>query len=430
MIRLSELDRTLVTSYSRNMETLLTMAQPYALSERASKIYKGVLDVFDYNSSTDAVTPLDLARWQVKRSGKVGKLCVPGAGIGTYVLAALLEGFEPGDITAVECDLAYFGLGSGIFTRFGINYVHADYLSWEPRMKFDVIVGNPPYQDSSTDSKDKKLWTKFVDKSLELLSPEGRVVFLTPNSLVGRTRLPAKRRAQLSTDYSLDWIDHNANTYFPQVGVDICSWCVSNRPYTGVTTIIDGERQEDIDLRQELPIPFELKKVDDLAEKIYAHIGDHGIVALERQFNDVDQAPAEDGKYLNYYAGRNKSFRTNDVCKNTGKLKVVFSFSATYKQWFITTANVSGSNLYVEVDTVEQGLEIGSTLMHPVMMFYLDHWRRTAGYCPAIRNVGALPDIRGLSDEQIVEKLELTSDEVDYIMSEYVPYKSMERVLL
>jgi hypothetical protein len=255
-------------------------------------------------------------------------------------------------------------------------------------------------------------------------------VFLTPNSLVGRTRLPAKRRAQLSTDYSLDWVDHNANTYFPQVGVDICSWCVTNRPYTGVTTVIDGKKQENIDLREELPTPLNLKKVDSLAEKIYAHIGDHGIIALERQYNDVDQVPVEDGEYLNYYSGRNKSFRTNDVCKNTGKLKVVFSFSATYKQWFITSANVSGSNLYVEINSVEEGLEIGSTLMHPVMMFYLDNWRRTAGYCPAIRNVGALPDIRGLSDEQIAEKLELTPDEVDYIMSEYVPYKSMERVLL
>jgi hypothetical protein len=400
----------------------------YTVAERAAKIYNTVVDIFDYNTSSDVVTPLPLAKKQLEGIKPSGAVCIPGAGIGTYVLAAIEAGFNPADIYAVEFNRAYFCLGSGIYTRLGVNYIYADYLTWEPGMKFDVVIGNPPYQDSSTESKDKKLWTKFVDKSLEHLKPQGSIIFLTPNSLVGRTRLPAKRREMLSTRYSLDWVDHNANNYFPQVGVDICSWCITNRPYTGVTKVVDGHREEKIDLRTDLPTPFVLKERDNLVEKMYSCIGQHGIPALERQYNDVDQTPVEDGKYLNYYSGRNKSFRTNDTCKNTGKLKVVFSFSATYKQWFITSDNVSGSNLYVEVSSVEEGLKIGSTLMHPVLTFYLDNWRRTAGYCPAIRNVGALPDIRGLTDKEIIEGFNLTKDEYNYIMSEYVPYKKIERV--
>jgi hypothetical protein len=173
-----------------------------------------------------------------------------------------------------------------------------------------------------------------------------------------------------------------------------------------------------------------VKVSDDLAEKIRAGIGEHGVPELKREYNDVDQSPNVEGKYINYYAGRNKSFRTNSECKNTGKLKVVFSFSATYKQWFVTDANISGSNLYVYVDSIEDGIEIGNTLMHPVMTFYIDNWRRTAGFCPAIKNNGALPDIRGLSDQEIIDRFNLTGEEAKYIMNGHKPYKSIERVLL
>ena len=411
--------------------TLQPTVAPYTVIERATNLYNGVLDIFDYNTSSDVTTPLDLALSQVKSlPSRSGNVLVPAAGIGTYILALLQEGFSPEQITAVELNPAYSRLGYGIFNRLGVNYVTANFLNWQPRMKFDVIIGNPPYQDASTNSKDKKLWTKFVDKSLDLLVDNGILTFLTPDSLVGRTRLPAKMRKLLSSDYSLDWVNHNANEFFPQVGVDVLSWSVTNRPYTGVTKVTDGSTTEIIDLREDLPTPFKRKKIDSITEKIYSNIGDHGVPALVREYNDIDQSPAENGKYLNYYSGRNKSFYTNDTCKNTGKMKVVFSFSATYKQWFITTDNISGSNLYVEISSVEEGLKIGESLLHPIVMFYVDNWRRTAGYCPSIRNVGALPDIRDLTNEEIISRLKLTEDEYSYIMSVHTPYKEISRVLI
>jgi hypothetical protein len=185
MIRLSELDEGVRMRYTKTMKTLQPLTAPYTVTERATKIYGGVLDIFDYNSSNDVVTPLKLARMQVRQCGKIGTMCVPGAGIGTYILAALLEGFSPKNITAVESDSAYYGLGSGIFSRFGVHYVHADFLTWCPEMKFDVIVGNPPFQEvTETGRKDQasNLWTKFWVKSLELAKDDGVVSLITPTS--------------------------------------------------------------------------------------------------------------------------------------------------------------------------------------------------------------------------------------------------------
>ena len=402
----------------------------YTIAERAKVLYQTVVDVFDYSSTSDIVTPTGVIESQLNSLPSIkGKILVPGAGIGSYVNALIQRGVEPSDIYAVEISPVTFRLGSRMFSRLGVNYIHADFLTWGPHMQFDVIIGNPPYQDADTKSHDKKLWTKFFDRSLELLIEGGILSFVTPNSLVGRTRLPAKRRAQLSTTCSLESIDHTTNSFFPQVGVDVCSWVVKKIPYGGATQVIDSDGARVVDLCEELPVPMATKIVDDLVEKIRDGIGPHGVPELKRQYNDVDQTPIEEGEYVNYYSGRHKSFRTNDTCKNTGQLKVVFSFSATYKQWFVTDQNVSGTNVYVPVTSVEEGLEIGESLMHPIITYYIDNWRRTAGFCPAIKNNGALPDVRGFSTEDLIDKFELTDEEYEYIQNNHQPYKSLPRVL-
>jgi len=129
------------------MRDLQTTVSTYTKTQRATKIYQTVVDIFDWNRSSDCVTPFDLALKQLEGVDVTGTLCVPGAGIGTYVLAAMQKGFKPENIYAVELDRAYYELGSAMFERFGVNYVFADYLTWNLDMEFDAIIGNPPYSD-------------------------------------------------------------------------------------------------------------------------------------------------------------------------------------------------------------------------------------------------------------------------------------------
>jgi hypothetical protein len=100
-------------------------------------------------------------------------VCVPGAGIGTYVMAAIQKGVKPENIYAIEIDPKYYEFGSAIFDRFGVNYVFADFLEWSPSMQFDVIIGNPPYSDmgkhngSGGGGSSKNLDNLFLEKSME-----------------------------------------------------------------------------------------------------------------------------------------------------------------------------------------------------------------------------------------------------------------------
>ena len=158
----------------------------YTVTERAQTIYQTVVGVFDYNSSSDVVTPAALIESQIDSLPSLeGKILVPGAGIGSYVNALIQRGVKPGKIYAVEISPSYCRLGSRMFSRLGVNYILADYLTWDPKMQFDIIIGNPPYQAPRNEKGAKlyPLWKKFLVKSEQLLKPNGHMSLLVPSSV-------------------------------------------------------------------------------------------------------------------------------------------------------------------------------------------------------------------------------------------------------
>jgi hypothetical protein len=66
------------------------------------------------------------------------------------------------------------------------NITKGDFLKSKEDQKYDVILGNPPFNDSQEASGKKgggdSLWPDFVLKSLELLNPSGYLVFVHPAS--------------------------------------------------------------------------------------------------------------------------------------------------------------------------------------------------------------------------------------------------------
>lgn len=68
------------------------------------------------------------------------------------------------------------------------NIFHKDFLNENIDMKFDVVVGNPPYQDGSkVNARAEKLWPKFIQKSTDLLDDNGVLVYVTPLSWLSGT---------------------------------------------------------------------------------------------------------------------------------------------------------------------------------------------------------------------------------------------------
>lgn len=72
---------------------------------------------------------------------------------------------------------------SKLAERMGVKYI----INLETDMKFDVIVGNPPYQDDSTGNSTKttNLYVPFFYKGLELIKGTGVLSMIIPSDWIG-----------------------------------------------------------------------------------------------------------------------------------------------------------------------------------------------------------------------------------------------------
>jgi hypothetical protein len=144
----------------------------------------------------------------------------------------------------VEIDPMYYELGSGMFNRLGVNYVHADFLTWEPKMKFDVVIGNPPYQGGDLGkSAYKSLWPLFWVKSFSLLKPGGIISLITPLTWCSPTSDLAKRDAiggetrlwNVFEKYSTRADVTSIKRFFPGVGSTFSAVTVDTSGNSGLT---------------------------------------------------------------------------------------------------------------------------------------------------------------------------------------------------
>ena len=115
------------------------------------------------------------------------------------------------------------------------NITQLDFLNESHfNQSFDMIVANPPYakmqQDGKRASKNHNLIKPFLEKSLQLLKPNGYLIFITPDnwmSLADRNEI-IEKLTQLQFIYLNI---HSAKKWFPKIGSSFTWYIIQNKPY-------------------------------------------------------------------------------------------------------------------------------------------------------------------------------------------------------
>jgi len=101
-------------------------------------------------------------------------------------------------------------------------------------VKFDYIVGNPPYQDGSKSGGQNKIYNQISKKCISLLSYNSKINFITPVSV-----LKNSKRFSLIGLKGLKSVNFKIDEQF-NVGVNIISWVI-DKTYDGLVEVTNKD---------------------------------------------------------------------------------------------------------------------------------------------------------------------------------------------
>ena len=117
--------------------------------------------------------------------------------------------------------------------KYNLNISNYDFLSSVSGEKYDLIVANPPYakflENGKRASKNHNLIKDFIQKSLNMLKPNGYLLFITPDNWMSY----ADRNVliEIITKLQIIHLDiHSAKKYFKKIGSSFTWYIIENCP--------------------------------------------------------------------------------------------------------------------------------------------------------------------------------------------------------
>ena len=111
----------------------------------------------------------------------------------------------------------------------------------EINMKFDLIVGNPPYQASNVSKGQKHLYVDFIRKSNAILNNDGGYLLLVSPPTFFKNNIDS-----ISGLY-LYYLNTDVSKYFNNIGTPICCYLLSNIYNNNV--LIKNNKDEEFNIK-------------------------------------------------------------------------------------------------------------------------------------------------------------------------------------
>jgi len=293
----------------------------------------------------------------------------------------------------------------GHLTRRGLKNVrHKDFLNENILMKFDVIIGNPPFQKALKSGKKSvdTLWAKFIQKGFEIVKDGGVVSLISPDGWCSPTFDIPSGEVSIFRDYfkvnNLTYVATNnkVKPYFKNIGTSFTYFVCETNTYKNKTIFDDGSVIAEFNISSFNFIP---KKIDNISLSLHEKILNGGEKFIFERYRKKDGGMLDE---------RHPHFLTPKLKFSRG----------------LAVFNVSGDNGTTGYDvftyayhiqdgeTIESGL---SVLNSKAYKFVLNQkWNQY--FTKYIPNMVKKPKLNKVySDLEIYQFLDLTQEEINYI---------------
>lgn len=240
----------------------------------------------------------------------------------------------------------------------GITVAQGDFTTLEFDMKFDVVVGNPPFQ-KDTKAKRWTLWEEFVKKSKSLADV---VVMVTPQSITGPGTF------KLIKDHAVV-INVDVSKHF-DVGSTFCYWMIDSSKTVHETQIITDNNQYQLDLSKIDFLPMTIN--DETLALIDTLKSRRARVWKRGELHTSNSALfSTTGKYAVMHTNA-QTLKSNIEHENRQKIRVAVSLSGYPTFQIITNGYVSQACFWTECSSIEEAQQLADECNGPEIQKILE----------------------------------------------------------
>ncbi len=209
--------------------------------------------------------------------------------------------------------------------------------------QFDVIIGNPPYQNSSGDKKtglpgsSKNLYSSFIELSVDLLKPGGSLMFVCPPGYLKTTSINRTTPIfRLFQHYNLTYLNFDCKKHFPEVSLSsITSFILKKDSNYNNTRVITEDSDEYVNLSGRNYIP--LNCTNELLTRVDSLISKQKTLLFKRDdsFSIVNECIRDNTNFVvvSQISASNLEVKVNDIILNKkGKRKPVHVMKCESKE--------------------------------------------------------------------------------------------------
>lgn len=301
------------------------------------------------------------------------------------------------------------------------NVVTADFLEWKTDMNFELITGNPPYQDS--DDSGGTLWAKFAERAFDIAKDEGCVTLIHPPSFIGKHTVKAKGKSDYSCFANNQFKqihlfdEQEKNKYFSGVGTRIC-WYIAQKQKPQYKTEIIGydtgsKFSYTVNFNKITFLPTVINRLSmsiheklitcDSIKFIQKRELHYHTMKLRNQVSDTESDSFSNKSYFSHKIIRYSNFKFSDYYD----IKLMIPQTSTIDKSFIdNNCNVSEDLFYILCKTKNEAKKL-QTYLHSDLVKYIGKFYRPG------RNLGALLSSNIIPNPEC--NINLTQEEIIYI---------------